>query len=114
MIRIRRAFVVLSMVTVLPAVGLLLAETVTAPATPQDIFARRIQPIFKSTNPSSCTECHLAGVELKNYILPSAEKTFLSLRDQGLIDLDAPEKSRILALIQMGNDPKGGKDLISQ
>jgi len=43
----------LSMVTVLPAVGLLLAETVTAPATPQDIFARRIQPIFKSTNPSS-------------------------------------------------------------
>ena len=53
-------------------------------------------------------------MELKNYILPSAEKTFLSLRDQGLIDLDAPEKSRILALTQMGNDPQGGKELISQ
>ena len=54
----------------------------------QTVFERRILPIFKSPNPSSCTECHLAGVDLKNYILPSHEKTFLSLRDQGLIDLD--------------------------
>src|SRR5262245_57106413 len=54
-------------------------------ASPQEIFERRIVPIFKSPNPSSCTQCHLAGVDLKDYILPSHEKTFLSLRDQGLI-----------------------------
>jgi len=71
------------------------------------VFAKRILPIFKSPNPSSCVQCHLAGVDLKNYILPSAEKTFRSLRDQGLIDLAAPEKSKILSLILMGNaDPK--------
>ena len=71
------------------------------------MFAKRILPIFKSPNPSSCVQCHLAGVDLKNYILPSAEKTFRSLRDQGLIDLAAPEKSKILSLILMGNaDPK--------
>src|SRR6516164_6615625 len=67
-----------------------------------DVFAKRILPIFKSPNPSSCTQCHLAGVDLKNYILPSHEKTFVSLRDQGLINLDRPEKSTILTLIRMG------------
>ena len=51
-----------------------------------DVFEQRIMPIFRSTKPSSCVQCHLASVDLKNYILPSSEKTFLSLRDQGLVD----------------------------
>ena len=75
--------------------------------TPETVFESRILPIFKSPNPSSCVQCHLASVDLKEYILPTAEKTFRSLRDQGLIDLEAPDKSKILALIAMGNrDPK--------
>src|SRR5258706_3669161 len=73
---------------------------------PADLFEKRILPIFKSPQPSSCVDCHLAGVDLKNYILPSHEKTFLSLRDQGMIDLDKPAESRILRLIAMG-DNKG-------
>ncbi len=47
---------------------------------------------LQSPNPSSCAQCHLATVDLKNYILPSHEKTFLSLRDQGLIDMDNPDE----------------------
>ena len=66
------------------------------------LFEQRIMPIFRSPQPSSCVQCHLASVDLKNYILPSPEKTFVSLRDQGLIDLSHPEKSKILTLIQMG------------
>jgi hypothetical protein len=77
------------------------------------IFERRILPIFKSSNPSSCTECHLAGVDLKNYIKPSHEKTFLSLRDQGLIDLENPADSKILRLIAMGGGTNEGAALIS-
>jgi hypothetical protein len=88
-------------------------ESVGGP-TPQQVFERRILPIFRSPNPSSCTQCHLAGVDLKNYILPSDEKTFLSLRDQGLIDLDRPERSHILHLIQMGADDRQGAALIRQ
>ena len=34
------------------------------------VFKRRILPIFRSRNPSSCTDCHLSGVELKDYIRP--------------------------------------------
>ncbi|MCE9603463.1 MAG: hypothetical protein K8U03_01015 [Planctomycetia bacterium] len=86
---------------------LLSATSLTSAAEPPpaEVFERRIVPIFKSPNPSSCTQCHLAGVDLKNYILPSSEKTFLSLRDQGLIDLKSPEQSKILKLIAM-RDPE--------
>jgi hypothetical protein len=79
----------------------------TGEPSPQQVFERRILPIFNSPNPSSCTQCHLAGVDLKNYILPSHEKTFVSLRDQGLIDLDRPADSKILRLIRMGENDKG-------
>ena len=77
------------------------AENSSEP-TPLEVFEQRIMPIFKSPQPSSCVQCHLSSVDLKNYILPSHEKTFLSLRDQGLIDLEHPAKSKILHLIQMG------------
>jgi hypothetical protein len=83
-------------------------------ASPQQVFEKRILPIFKSPDPSSCVQCHLAGVDLKNYILPSHEKTFVSLRDQGLIDLDKPEKSKILTLIRMGAEDNSGASLIHQ
>lgn len=69
---------------------------------PQEVFATRIMPIFKSPNPSSCIQCHLASVDLKDYILPSHEETFLSLRDQGLINVKDPDASKILELIGMG------------
>lgn len=70
--------------------------------TPLELFERRIMPIFRSPQPASCVQCHLAAVDLKDYILPSHEQTFASLRDQGLIDLATPEKSKILNLIRMG------------
>jgi len=84
-----------------------------SPPDAQSVFERRILPIFKSPNPSSCTECHLAGVDLKNYIMPSHEKTFLSLRDQGLIDFENPADSKILRLIAMGGGTNQGAALIS-
>src|SRR5688572_7925651 len=90
----------------LPVVALLLAF---ADPSPEQVFERRIRPIFDSPNPSSCVQCHLAGVDLKHYIRPSHRETFLSLRDQGLVDLDRPEQSRILALITMGQEDAGAK-----
>jgi hypothetical protein len=77
------------------------------------VFEERILPIFKSPDPSSCTRCHLAAVDLKDYILPSGKDTFLALRDQGLIDLDKPEQSKILTLINRGADDPKAAGLIS-
>src|SRR5688500_14356924 len=83
-----------------------------AEPTPREVFEKRLLPIFKSPNPSSCVQCHLAGVDLKNYILPDHEKTFRSLRDQGLIDVKKPENSKILRLIQMGEEDRRAAALV--
>lgn len=64
------------------------------------IFQRRILPIMRSPKPSSCTECHLASVELADYIEPSQQKTFASLVAAGLIDTDKPEESKLLTFIR--------------
>jgi hypothetical protein len=85
-----------------------------AAGSPAEVFDKRIRPIFDSPNPSSCVQCHLAGVDLKQYILPSHRDTFLSLRDQGLVDLDDPDNSKILHLIDMGKDDRSGAALIHQ
>lgn len=66
------------------------------------LFEQRIMPIFKSKRPSSCVQCHLSAVDIKNYILPSHTDTFVALRDQGLVDVKDPMKSKILTLIKMG------------
>jgi hypothetical protein len=100
----------------LPSIALgVEAPDATAGLSPAEVFEQRIMPIFKSPQPASCVQCHLAGVDLKNYILPSHEQTFASLRDQGLIDLAEPGKSKILALIQMGEkDRDKGAQLIHE
>src|SRR5207253_7564331 len=95
--------------------GLLIWLTLPAAATaadPRAVFEQRIVPIFRSPKPSSCVQCHLAEVDLKDYIRPSSEQTFLSLRDQGLIDLDKPKDSKILRLIKMGDDDRRAAALI--
>jgi len=85
---------------------LLFAGSIARGDDPAKVFEERIVPIFKSPNPSSCAQCHLAAVDLKDYILPSAKDTFLALRDQGLIDLDRPGDSKILKLINRGANDK--------
>lgn len=99
-------------VIVAASVGFIVAAARAAEPTPAEVFERRIVPIFKSPNPSSCVQCHLAGVDLKDYIRPSHEETFRSLRDQGLVDLDTPESSKILRLIKMGDEDRSGASLI--
>ncbi|HLQ44429.1 MAG TPA: hypothetical protein VK137_06860 [Planctomycetaceae bacterium] len=81
-------------------------------ASPTQVFEQRLLPIFKSDQPSSCVQCHLAGVDLKNYIKPSSDDTFRSLRDQGLVNLDQPERSKILKLINMKDTDNPGANLL--
>jgi hypothetical protein len=63
------------------------------------IFERRILPILQAKNPSSCSECHLSGVDLKDYVRPTQDETFAALRDGGLIDVAQPDRSKLLAFI---------------
>lgn len=63
------------------------------------IFKQRIAPILQAKNPSSCSECHLSGVDLKQYIGATQEETFAALRDSGLIDVKRPAASKLLTFI---------------
>lgn len=65
-----------------------------------DLFRQRITPILRSPNASSCSECHLSGVDLKDYIGETQEQTFAALRAAGLIDMEHPDKSELLQFIQ--------------
>ncbi len=94
--------------------ALLIASTSVADDAATKVFEQRLLPIFKSDQPSSCVQCHLAGVDLKDYIKPSSDDTFRSLRDQGLVNLDKPEQSKILKLINMKDTDNAGANLLHE
>jgi hypothetical protein len=83
----------------------------TAGLTPSDasddssaIFTRRILPLAKADKPSSCVECHAAGVDLSQYIRADEQRTFAALRAAGLVDAEHPEKSKLLEFIARAPD----------
>lgn len=69
------------------------------PEDPRTVFERRILPILNSPKPSSCAECHLSGVDLKDYLRPNPFETFAALNEAGLIDLKQPKRSKLLQFI---------------
>lgn len=76
------------------------------------IFSRRILPILKADSSSSCTECHFAGVELRDFILEDQAKTFASLKSTGMINVDRPDESKILRFI--GRKPEKPDPLVEK
>ncbi len=85
-------------------VSLLTVSSTVADETALAIFKQRITPILNAPNPSSCAECHLSGVDLKQYIGENQEQTFASLRAAGLINLQQPAESKLLKFIQRHSD----------
>ncbi|MBI1310813.1 hypothetical protein GC176_05855 [bacterium] len=100
------------------AVCLLTVESVSAAgaedvaANASSIFDRRIRPILQSKDPSSCTQCHFAAVELRDYILDNEAQTFASLKANGMIDVEHPDESKILRFI--GRKPEKSDALIDR
>ncbi len=64
------------------------------------MFEKRISPILQSPKASSCAECHLSGVDLKDYIRPTEQETFVALKSAGLIDVNRPKSSKLLDFIR--------------
>jgi hypothetical protein len=64
------------------------------------IFDKRIKPILEAQKPSSCAECHLSGVDLKDFIRPTQQETFGSLVAGGMIDVKQPGESKLLKFIE--------------
>src|SRR5262249_19508089 len=77
-----------------------------------DIFARRILPLGRADKPSSCIECHTAGVDLSQYIRSDEALTFAALQSAGLVNAEQPEKSKLLEFIARA--PEKGDPILAK
>ncbi len=82
-----------------PATPVAWVKPVEPSANAGALFTKRILPIFNSPKPSSCNECHLSGVDLKDYLFPDQAKTFAAMVKGKLIDVKNPDGSKILEFI---------------
>jgi len=60
------------------------------------LFTKRIEPLLATERPKSCNQCHLAGIDLSNYVRETPCATFACMSERGLIDLETPSESLIL------------------
>ncbi|MCA9650585.1 MAG: hypothetical protein H6712_16360 [Myxococcales bacterium] len=62
-----------------------------------EIFEKRIAPLLADDSRSACNECHLAGIDLGLYSPDGDEcRTMACMVDAGIVDLDAPDQSKVL------------------
>jgi len=65
-----------------------------------ELYERRIQPVLADARPSSCNQCHLSGVDLSLFARSSPCETMACLIDAELVDLKAPDESKVLSWIE--------------
>lgn len=66
------------------------------------IFHDRLVPLLNAQRPSSCSRCHLPGVDLSRFVQGDPCQTIACLVEDDLVDLDDPVSSRLLAWIDRG------------
>ena len=64
------------------------------------IFDRRIAPLLVADRPKSCNACHLSGIDMTMFVRDTPCETMACLSEMGLVDLAAPEQSKVLAWIE--------------
>ena len=79
---------------------------------PTEIYQRRVVPLLQSSKASSCSECHLQGVNLHDFLTSDPKATFASLRARGWIDMEHPSESKILQFI--AKTPENSTDLLDK
>jgi len=67
---------------------------------PTQTFEERIAPLLTDGRKSTCNQCHLSGVDLSAFARATPCQTWACLVDQGLVDVTAPQESKILAWIE--------------
>jgi len=70
----------------------------------QDVlYERYIEPLVTGGQPSSCNQCHLSGVDLSMYVRDTPCDSMACLAEQGMVDLEEPANSEILAQILLAD-----------
>lgn len=79
---------------------------------PSEIYQRRVIPLLQSAKASSCSECHLQGVKLDDFLTSDPKASFASLRARGWVDTKNPSESKLLQFI--AKKPENSTDLMDQ
>lgn len=82
-------------------------EPVCTPDEQLGLYERRIAPLLEDDRPSTCNQCHLAGIDLAVYLQPTPCETMACMVEQGIVDLSAPAHSVVLTWIDRAT-PSGG------
>jgi len=64
-----------------------------------ELFEGRIAPLLASDRPSTCNQCHLAGVDLGMYAQADPCATMACMVESGIVDLAQPDDSVVLSWI---------------
>lgn len=64
------------------------------------LYDERIDPLFRDDRPSTCNQCHLSGINLRQYVQGTPCETYACLVEQRLVDQDDPKNSKVLAWIE--------------
>src|SRR6478735_3400157 len=61
-------------------------------------YEERIGPLLTTDRPDSCSACHASGLRLADFVRGSECEAFVGLKEQGLVNFDAPDVSVLLCL----------------
>ncbi len=64
-----------------------------------DLFEERVAPLLADDQPKTCNQCHLSGIDLSTIVRDDPCESMACMVQDGLVDLSAPEKSKILTWI---------------
>ncbi|MEM6929078.1 MAG: hypothetical protein AAF602_19220 [Myxococcota bacterium] len=70
-----------------------------------DAYERYVEPFVSGAVASSCSQCHMTGIDISLYAQDTPCDTFACMVEYGVVTPDDPESSPLLAQIRMG-DPR--------
>ena len=68
-----------------------------------ELYNTYIEPFVSGQVPSSCSQCHMTGIDISLYAQDTACDTMACMIDHGAVNLEDPASSAILTQIAMGN-----------
>ena len=67
------------------------------------MYEHYVEPFVSGAVPSSCSQCHMTGVDISMFAQDTPCQTMACMIDQGAVNPEAPEQSRILQQILLGD-----------
>ncbi|MCA9710553.1 MAG: hypothetical protein KDK70_32225 [Myxococcales bacterium] len=70
-----------------------------------EMYVRYVEPFVSGAVPTSCSQCHMTGIDMSLYAQDTPCATMACMVEMGAVDLDDPQGSTLLSQIMLG-DPQ--------